>query len=510
MKFRWGRRITTLATAALLFTAMASGGTLAGDAHVVTDDPLHRSGLHQPMPGDLDYDDINRTLIWESEEEGISTAVLVEDLDDNGLVELVFGTDAGRVLAIEVATKEKVIDIRPTETAAQYLAVGNVDDDESQEIVLTAEDGVYCYDYLRSWMQWEHSFQLLDSQVLLMEASDGDGPRGWDDVVVLRTSGDDIDGPSHMLLRFDDEGKELYQTPLLPPGGSAGSRASCVAADLDGDGTMEVFINDRYAATVGAEGNGRNIWIVNADDGPLKTSMAVAQVVFESEPMLVMSGERLSVAIGLSQGWDGINDHDVAFYESWEGTFRYVNFFNDSRGVAWTHLGFMPEAEGQMMLATSTGGMHVFHFDAPGISWSKTSVSGRSLHTNPVSCDIDDDGKVELLVPDEGITILDMDVGNEEARVEPSQGRAINIRLTAGDLDGDGRSEVVWGYLDDEERNAYQLYILGNLAPQEAVPDIDPMWGWVLVVFVLVANVAMVAYLIHDWNRRKDAEEEGA
>jgi outer membrane protein assembly factor BamB len=491
----------------LMLTSVTAGPVYAGDSHISTPNPMYRSYMYQPDPGDLDYRNLTKHSVWKAEGENVSTRILIKDLDDDGISELVFGTDEGRLVSVEMGTQDIVLDDTPADRPIQFLVVGNVDDDEESELVFTNEYGIYCYDFDKGKLLWNHSYDTLDSEIMLIESRKEDDGLVVNDIIVLRAKGDYYQGPSFFLLRFDGEGKEIFKTALISLGEQVGIRASMLGADLDGDGEVEIFVNDRQASGIGFGGVGRNFWILNSGTGTIVRTRSIAFVRFESGPMLAKLDGRLYVAIGLFQGASPyIND--LLLYDAKEDTQRYMDAYDNTDTLAWSHLTFIPSlTSGTIVLASSGWDLHAFRLDDPDDSWSAPAGTTAVLSTNPVACDIDDDGLEEVLVPGGGVTILDSTTGQEEARIEPGVGqRARNIRLTVGDLDDDERSEVVLGYYDDEKTDRYEIFIVGDVDVETDVIELDPIWAWAIVIFVVGANILLVADLYRQ--RRKRQQEK--
>ncbi|UCC92495.1 MAG: hypothetical protein JSW25_07445, partial [Thermoplasmata archaeon] len=76
----------------------------AGESRVHTLNDNHQQFRYQSRAGDLDYDTITPSEVWNSGKENVSTAVLSFDMNDDDVAELVFGTDAGRLVAVELGT----------------------------------------------------------------------------------------------------------------------------------------------------------------------------------------------------------------------------------------------------------------------------------------------------------------------------------------------------------------------------------------------------------------------
>ena len=122
----------------------------------------------------------------------------------------------------------------------------------------------------------------------------------------------------------------------------------------------------------------------------------------------------------------------------------------------------------------------------------------------------DDDGRVELLCPGGGITFVDVQSGQVEGRYQPERGSPISIVMTVGDIDDDDVTETVFGYYESDQTHIYSLLILGHVETVEPEPSLDPIWGWVVVIFVIGANVILITdfYLSRRDKYRSDDDDD--
>ena len=161
-----------------------------------------------------------------------------------------------------------------------------------------------------------------------------------------------------------------------------------------------------------------------------------------------------------------------------------------------------------MVLSRQLWTIHAFSWDEPSVNGTY-DVESRGLNVNPVVCDIDGDGVVEILAPGDGIWIIDSESMLPEAQITSEQfegvpSRATNIRLTLADVDDDQRSELIFGYYDDAGSETSYIFLLGGLDDQtdDSTPTEAQAIGWSIVLFVIGANVVLIAVLIRDWRRK--------
>ncbi len=513
MELNRGRSIATVVAVALLVSAssfvVAIGG---GDSLVVTDDPLNAAYRYQPLPGELDLDALDMTLVWKAKGRNVTTPILVEDLDRDGLYEIVFGMDNGRVKARELFNNETVLDIKLTDEAIEALVVGNVDGDKADEIVFASAEGIYCYDFAKEKLRWNDTVEILDSELHLVEAEVLKDDLTKHDVVILWSDSTYYLGAKHHCARYDGKGEMLWRSDLSPLLSGNGPYASCQVIDLDGDGSKEVFINDHGSTNIGFGGDSRNIWILNATSGKTTRSLSVGQTNLASAPMPLVVDGSTYVVIGLVQASEG-NSMDLLVYDGNARRHHLMDVSNSTSYGEWSFLAFAPDEAGGTMVISK--GWHVHSF-----SWKDPSVNG--THPGSVSggnyphilCDIDDDGTMEILLPGGGVYIIDSESMQREAQItQHRQGggvpsRATKIRLTVADIDDDQRSEVVFGYYDDGDAETYFIYYLGTIDFQEDDPTPTGITiGWGIIAFVVGANLLLIALLVKDWRRRGMEED---
>ena len=491
----------------VLLLLMVAANVGAGHTSVDTVNDHFQSYLYQPTKGDLDYEVPHRREVWNSGRENVSTEVLCLDLDDNGVKELVFGTDRGRLVAVEMGTWIELVKEKVTDQEIFSLRAGNLDDDEETELVMAAGDGVHCYDMTREKVTWIKPYETFDGMVQLVPARTEPGEEERSDVLFLRMKGTVLAGTEHYVTRLDGEGAELYKTQLPEVEGRPALRSSWVVEDMDRDGDLEVFVSDRGKAGIGASGLGKNIWLVEASNGTVTDTWTIRHATLASRPMLVVSEGAKSVAVGMDQGLGSADNNDMLLWDGEDHSLRYLDVYDNSDVVSWQHIDFIPDAtSGMVVLTSSNWNMHAFHLVNQDVSWSHQYTLG-GLSANPATCDIDGDGDVEVLCPAGGLSFIDAMTGAVEGRVEPEKGTAINIALTLADVDDDDVTETVLGHYDTSGVGKYRLEVLGHIKVPEPEPTANPMWGWALIIFILVANVVLFADLWRHWKRPREEED---
>ena len=502
------RSIAAFVLAVLVIIASSPAQAIeGGDSLVVTEDQFDVYHRYQPLPGELDLETLDKTLLWKGENRSVTTPILVEDLDGDGHKEIVFGLDTGKVIALELATNETILEIKLTDEVIQDLVVGNVDGDDTDEIVFTSAEGIYCYDFGKEKLKWSNPMEIFYTEIdLVVTGSEDDDPVKHQ-IVLLWSDSTNVLEVDHHVARFTGKGEMLWSTDLSPLVYKNGPYASSLVLDLDGDGALEVFVNDFGLRAIGF-GGPRNIWILNATSGALTKSMSVGQTYFASPPMPLSIGGEISVVIGLDPSLSN-GSQDLLIYNGSTRCHRFIDVYNGP--ISWRFLAFFPGPPATMVMSARGWTIHAFSWDEPTVNGTYPgSLFGPSV--NPIVCDVDGDGVVEILAPNlkGGVYIIDSESMQNKAQItrqQPGRGSSLsglNIRLTVADVDDDQRSEVIFGYYDDTGTETSYILLLGGLddKTEDGTPTEGTAIGWGIILFVVGANIVLIAVLIRDWRRK--------
>ena len=155
--------------------------------------------------------------------------------------------------------------------------------------------------------------------------------------------------------------------------------------------------------------------------------------------------------------------------------------------------------------------IHTFSWDEPSVNGTQDGSSGPDY--DPIVCDIDGDGVIDILAPGGGIWIIDSESMQQKAQITQQRfpgiaSRATSIRLTVADVDDDQRSEMIFGYYDDTGTETSYIFLLGGLDDQteDDTPTEGRAIGWGIILFVIGANVVLIAVLIRDWRRKGEGD----
>jgi hypothetical protein len=195
---------------------------------------------------------------WQVEVEGHLTALAVDDLDSDGWVEIITGTDEGQV-TLWRAEGEAAWTFDVETDWVTGLSADDLEGDGTREVFVTAA-GILPTSYLYvlqadGQLLWSHSVRDELWGVVLLDL-DGDGRQE----VLLA---------AQRPVALDDDGSELAGWPA-----HALRTPHVQVTDLDGDGVDEVLaVGETEVTIIGADGAIRRAW-PHGLDGPIVAARA--------------------------------------------------------------------------------------------------------------------------------------------------------------------------------------------------------------------------------------------
>ena len=418
--------------ASLLLIEGFGGTSIAIEADAL--DP----GTHlEERQGELDYCYSNLTEIWKEDwTDGplstITTSLGCVDIDGDGVEEVTFGTYDGRIVVLDPLAREVLLDMSVAEENVESIDVGNLDEDPGMELVCIAYDGsisLVCVDFTSQEVQWRLTNPVVPEQVSLFD--------------------DDADGVSDILVtggsrywRIDGHGDVGYNRSLDLFSGPVSTMSSHLIGDLDGDGDLEALFVDKHAHWGPPEYQrvGRHLWMIALGTGEVVLARSFPELVFESDPMLLQSGELGAVLVGLN-----CDPYDLWALDLASGNSTLHDLSDGSLGEDyWSQLAMTPGEDGPVVLMSSdTNARLAWSVRNGTVLWSTAKDSRQTYMSHITVCDIDGDGEQELISPFGTVTVLDAQKGTLEADL------GVVGKMAIGDLDGDGLSELcldVWDY----------------------------------------------------------------
>ncbi len=219
----------------------------------------------------------------------------------------------------------------------------------------------------------------------------------------------------------------LWTAPLTSGGASGVS-----VADLDGDGRLDIVFGTASGSVRAVAGNGSDMWEVQ-----------------------VASGRAVPYVSAISD-MDGDGREDIIAVST-DTNFAVVRL-NSTGGVVWTAPGMvqatLPIAVPTLFDVDGDGVLDVLIGSRDGtvIAYNGTTgAAGTTYTTNawaftPSIFDMNGDGRAEVYVGSDNYTVHGFDAGGRQLWANsPTMREFIENSLSIGDVDNDGRTEVVTG-----------------------------------------------------------------
>jgi FG-GAP-like repeat len=226
------------------------------------------------------------------------------------------------------------------------------------------------------------------------------------------------------VVCFDAYGKRLWDHPMAPP-----SSAAPAIADIDGDGQEDVVAVDSKGNLVALDRDGTLKWRV---DG------ATARVVADSRPAIAdLDGDgRPEIIVGDTAGTVSCFAHDGALY--WQ-------FSGNGTQMGPVLIADLYDLPGQEIIVTSHD-FHIYALSAQG-RWLWDIYTADDLYPNstPILADVNGDNTPELYVGGGLHHFYGIDLATGRVATAENIYLHINGAISAGDIDGDGSDEVVFG-----------------------------------------------------------------
>ncbi len=359
-------------------------------------------------------------------------------------------------------------------------AVGDIDRDGKIEVVISSFDGaVYATDGSMQGTSTTPKWSFQTEKLIWSSPAIGDV---------------DGDGRLEVVVGSDDKnvyvldgvrGEEKWRFRTL-----SNVRASPTLADIDGDGQLEIIIASNQIYALDAR-NRRSKWSYTLmttnfssaavgdidDDGHLEvivgsydnTVYALAGLngalkwkfyagnQVESSPALGDIDGDGEIEVVFGQGFiSGDKPKGVYALRGSDGTRKwFFNLGEDQRVISSPALGDI-DGDGKTEVVIGTNAKKLYVFDGQGDAQGNARIkyiheAGNFIESSPTLGDIDSDGKLEVVVGSHDGKLYSLEVvpGQQRLRVEwtytPPAANIFFSSPTLADIDGDGLLEIVIG-----------------------------------------------------------------
>jgi len=433
---------------------------LLGTGFIGEEGPLEQVSALDPnsnieeRPGTIHYSDWGPYTVWSSgkgvyQDQNLSTRsqFLSADVDLDGDDELLFGTYNGSLIVLDMPSGVELVNMSFGSPRGQQptVAVGNTDDDTSQEILFSTWEGLFCIDYRTKEVQWRRGISVFGSSrtlgTMVLVDPDGDGV----DEIVMRSLNN--------YYHLDNEGRvvhnvslEVFEDHPYWMEDYLGWSCRLIVDDLDGDGDVEVFISD-YGASMIPEvyKRGQHVWIIDLDTGVMEYSNEWNNTLFYSDPMLFSHNGSKYITIGLSSYGQG---NDTIIIDLDDMSYEMVDVYNkENTSLTFLWISQIPSDDDTILLfGTSSAYAIAWSFQDRKVIWVREGGSGSASVESPLFvCDIDNDKVYEVLLPVGPVHVLDARTGELEKRLDISGAKYRGEKTMIGDFDGDGFTEICQG-----------------------------------------------------------------
>jgi len=262
--------------------------------------------------------------------------------------------------------------------------------------------------------------------------ADGDG-----DLDVLL--GIDSGGPSRLLLNLVNVGDGTFPTSIALPGSSAGHTSSIAAADVDGDGDLDVLLGNYGSPSLVLlnAGDGTFLMSIELPGGSANTYSIAAADVDGDGDLDVLVGNWGSLSHVLLNAGDGTFPTSVEL----PGGSEYGSSIAaaDVDGDGDLDVLLVNYDSPSLVLLNAGDGTFLTSIELPGVSTSTNSVA---------AADMDGDGDLDVLLGNYGspsLVLLNAGDGTLLMSSALPGGSSDTSSIAAADVDGDGDLDVLLG-----------------------------------------------------------------
>ncbi len=365
-------------------------------------------------------------------EGSLDTPPRLADLDGDELLDIVVGSADGDLCALSLAVSARLWALKVARPVGNTLAMADADGDGEKEIFLTSGDGfIHCLS-LEGTTRWKHSTRgKIDAGVLAADIdADGrpeilavsSGRRAY----CLRSEGRRV---RSVWRDADGEDGIALDGPVF---------GRPVAADLDGDGAIEVLVATSARSVYAIDRRGNKTRVVattTPSGGEDERFRKIETADLDGDGSLeILVGDDEQRLFCFRRAHAGRNEWSLAWEKQAVNPWEVVGL-GDGRGAA--------------VVGRTEGALICFGAPDRNLTSAETPHGISALLT---AADLDNDGVREALVFDEAGTLLCFGRGGWAPRWPRSLGCPSLASPCAGDTDGDGFPEIAAAGADGKVR----------------------------------------------------------
>ncbi|HAK94654.1 MAG TPA: hypothetical protein DCM87_06540 [Planctomycetes bacterium] len=365
-------------------------------------------------------------------EGSLDTPPRLADLDGDGLLDVVISSADGDLCALSLAVSARIWALKVARPVGHSPAIADTDGDGENEVLVTSADGfIYCIN-LDGTTLWKHPTRgKVDAGVLAADI-DADGRPE----ILAASSG-------RRAYCLKSEGRRVRSMWRGADGedgvvldDSAFGRP--VAADLDGDGAIEVLV-----AT-----SARSVYAIDRQGN---AALLVANATPSGD-----EDERFRKIEAADLDGDGSIEILVGDDEQRLLCFRRADAGRNEWSLAWEKQPFHPweavglgDVPGAAVVGSTEGAL--ICLGAPGRNLTSAETP-HGISSLLAAADLDNDGVREALVFDSAGTLFCFGRGGWAPRWSCSLGCSLLTAPCVGDVDGDGVPEIAAAGADGKAR----------------------------------------------------------
>ncbi|MHA2313166.1 MAG: hypothetical protein ACXADF_16890 [Candidatus Thorarchaeota archaeon] len=403
------------------------------------------SNYYQNMPGDLDYEDYIVSQHWNAFKETPRTELISYDLNEDGVLDVIFGTSRGRIIGISIIHSQELMNVSLTSSPVWEIDFGQLDSDDSIEIVAYSNKTLFIYDVDSSRIQWSTadypSVRLMD----IVDVSRS----GKSDIILLTDKA---------VVRIDGNGTVIFNesyisafTENLP------NLYTWLIDDVDSDGQLElILISKGYNWLTGV--SGRHLWMYNISDGQLLFVNKYHDLIFSSNLLPIEINNIYHVAVGLLSINESEDAGEIMVFNPLNHSKSVYNVYEGTSMFSWDYLTLVPSEVPMVVLSTMGGSMMAWEPLSDAYLWITGFGGSYHVPQPPIACDIDHDMNIELILTLGQVQILDSSDGSVEKVLTVADGTD-DRRLIVDDFDGDSYSDLCFGY-EHRTSDVYHLLFI--------------------------------------------------